>query len=156
MADVRDSVEFGLATIDPNRRIEISARDAMRVYSLLGELVAFFHTNRTAADTRRFVGTRDSGALGALFDAYYGYLRDVWPEDIGRALEDGTFDAGAAHDQGHTTESFSISDGEVSAWIEGGIHLKAVTSNGDPVELSESEARAVADALDELTIQLEA
>jgi hypothetical protein len=38
---------------------------------------------------------------------------------------------------------FSLSDGDVSAWIDGGIHLKAATSHGDPVELSAEEAKAL-------------
>ena len=39
--------------------------------------------------------------------------------------------------------------GEVSLWIEQGssIHLKAVSSQGDPVELTASEALQIADAL---------
>ena len=42
---------------------------------------------------------------------------------------------------------FSVSDGEVRAWIDGGIHLKAVTEFGDPVELSGAEAHEVVVAL---------
>ena len=61
----------------------------MRVYSLVGELVAFFHSRRSQVETHRFIGTRDSGALAALFDAYYGYLRDVWPPDVLEAMEAG-------------------------------------------------------------------
>jgi hypothetical protein len=46
----------------------------------------------------------------------------------------------------------------VYAWVEQGssIHLKAVTTAGDPVELSADEARAVADALLRLAACLEA
>jgi len=38
---------------------------------------------------------------------------------------------------------FSMSDGEVMAWIDGGLHLKAITSFGDPVELGTEELRAL-------------
>jgi len=52
--------------------------------------------------------------------------------------------------------SLSVSDGEVSAWIDGGIHLKAITKFGDPVELSAEEARMVVDGLLRLVAELEA
>jgi hypothetical protein len=42
---------------------------------------------------------------------------------------------------------FSLSNGEVSAWVDGGIHLKATTSQGDPVELSADEAKVLVAAL---------
>ncbi len=42
---------------------------------------------------------------------------------------------------------FKLSDGEIAIWEDGGIHIKAVTSQGDPVELSETEALELADAL---------
>ncbi len=44
-------------------------------------------------------------------------------------------------------EVFKLSDGELAVWEGGGIHIKAVTSRGDPVELSEIEALELADAL---------
>jgi hypothetical protein len=45
----------------------------------------------------------------------------------------------------------------VYAWVENNssIHLKAVTSFGDPVELSADEARAIAEGLLELAKRLE-
>jgi glycogen debranching enzyme len=42
---------------------------------------------------------------------------------------------------------FKLSNGELAVWEDGGIHIKAVTSRGDPVELSETEALELADAL---------
>lgn len=51
---------------------------------------------------------------------------------------------------------FAVSDGEVRAWIDGGIHLKASTSEGDPVELNADEARLVIDGLLRLVRELEA
>jgi hypothetical protein len=42
---------------------------------------------------------------------------------------------------------FKLSDDELAVWEDGGIHIKAVTSRGDPVELSETEALELADAL---------
>jgi hypothetical protein len=42
-----------------------------------------------------------------------------------------------------------FSNGEVRFWIEqeSSIHLKAVTSHGDPVELTATEAESIATAL---------
>ncbi|KKI35053.1 hypothetical protein VI03_30515 [Burkholderia vietnamiensis] len=44
---------------------------------------------------------------------------------------------------------FETSDGAVRIWIEQGssIHIKAVTKENDPVELSESEALEIAEVL---------
>ena len=44
-------------------------------------------------------------------------------------------------------EVFKLSDDELVVWEDGGIHIKAVTGRGDPVELSETEALELADAL---------
>jgi len=35
----------------------------------------------------------------------------------------------------------------VSVWIDGGIHIKTQEPNGDPVEMSEEQALALADLL---------
>jgi hypothetical protein len=39
---------------------------------------------------------------------------------------------------------------DVRAWVDGGVQLKAVTSYGDPVDLSPEEARQIARRLLEL------
>jgi hypothetical protein len=88
------AVEFGLTRISSDRTVVLPLRDAFRAYKVFGELIAFFHQPRTLKETRAFLGTRNVGALRTLWDAYYGYLRDVWPEDIVRDLEEGLFDAG--------------------------------------------------------------
>jgi len=49
---------------------------------------------------------------------------------------------------------FSLSDGEVSAWVDGGIHLKVKTSQGNPVELSADEAKALVAALSRMIRRL--
>ena len=160
MARTEEVIEHGLERISSARRIELPLRDILRLYSLLGELIAFFHTSRAPDEIQEFLGTRNSGALRALWDAYYGYLRDVWPDDVAIALEDGVFDAGPpgatssvlgrpvpASSSQEGVHSFSMSDGEVQAWIDGDVHLRALTPEGDPVELSAGEANAIADAL---------
>jgi len=50
-----------------------------------------------------------------------------------------------------------FSDGEVYFWIEAGtsIHLKSITPQGDPVELSADEAREIATQLLECAEKLE-
>jgi hypothetical protein len=50
-----------------------------------------------------------------------------------------------------------FSNGDVYFWIEqeSSIHLKAVTSDGDPVELTAIEAREFATALLEAALKLE-
>ena len=55
-------------------------------------------------------------------------------------------------------EHISISDGEVRAWIEQGesVHIKAVTREGDPVELSVGQARRLAQSLLKLVARIEA
>jgi hypothetical protein len=44
-------------------------------------------------------------------------------------------------------EVFKLSDDQQAVWEDGGIHIKGVTSRGDPVKLSETEALELADAL---------
>lgn len=38
------------------------------------------------------------------------------------------------------TEIFEMASGDISIWLDGGIHLKLNTTYKDPVELSEQEA----------------
>ena len=56
------------------------------------------------------------------------------------------------------TEVHELADGEVRFWIEqeSSIHLKAVSSHGDPVELTAPEARQIAEALLETAAKLDA
>lgn len=51
----------------------------------------------------------------------------------------------------------SLSDGEIKVWLEDerSIHLKAVTSFGDPVELSTEETKELADVLMRLAARAE-
>ena len=55
------------------------------------------------------------------------------------------------------TDVVKFSNGEIYMWLEQGtsIQIKAVTSFGDPVELTASEARDVAQALLRLAQQLD-
>ena len=52
---------------------------------------------------------------------------------------------------------FEICDGEVRVWIEQGesLCIKAVTEFGDPVELTEDDARKIAKALLDMVADIE-
>jgi len=58
---------------------------------------------------------------------------------------------------GDLTSVKKFSDGEVRLWIEqeSSIHLKAVTQNGDPVELTEVEAEELGRTLIEMARALD-
>jgi hypothetical protein len=56
------------------------------------------------------------------------------------------------------SNDFPTIDDDVRIWLDpgGGITIKAVTPEGDPVELSSTQARQLAQALSELAEQDEA
>lgn len=60
-------------------------------------------------------------------------------------------------DPNDTSELTSISNGDIVFWIEQGtsIHIRARTPEGDPVELSEEEAKELAHGLLRLVKLLE-
>ncbi len=92
---VEEQVEFGLDSIDADRKIEISLRDLMFVFQSLQEFVSFFHQPMhypTLEHVEKFLGDRNSGGFCLLHQCVYGKLRDVWPADIQHALEEGDFD----------------------------------------------------------------
>ena len=37
-----------------------------------------------------------------------------------------------------------LADGEITVWVDGGIHIKTRNPYGDPVEMSEKDARDLA------------
>jgi hypothetical protein len=53
--------------------------------------------------------------------------------------------------------AFELSRGEVVAWVDPGaaVHLKSVTSHGDPVELGAEEVKALCEALQKLVREIE-
>ena len=52
---------------------------------------------------------------------------------------------------------FTLSNGEVSVWVEEGstIHLRCVTSYGDPVELNADEVKDLIGVLERLVHEIE-
>lgn len=95
MRDVEEDVEFGLDAIDGERTIEIPLRDALYAYKVLSELIAFFHQPdnwKSIEDVERFIGDKDKGALHVLWEAHYARLRNVWPDDVQQAFDEGKLD----------------------------------------------------------------
>jgi len=50
-------------------------------------------------------------------------------------------------DDKQSTEVFEMASGDISIWVDGGIHLKVNTSGRDPVELAEHEALELGELL---------
>jgi hypothetical protein len=92
---VEAQVEYGLDTIDPDRKIEISLKDLMFAYQTIGLLINFFHQPLhfpTLKSVEKFLGDQDQGAYHLLSEVYYKRLRDIWPEDIQRGFDVSRFD----------------------------------------------------------------
>jgi len=49
----------------------------------------------------------------------------------------------------------TFAGGEVSMWVDGGIHLRAISPHGDPTELTSDMAREIAHSLISLAEQLD-
>jgi hypothetical protein len=43
--------------------------------------------------------------------------------------------------------TYSAASGEITLWLDGGIHLKVQEPSGDPIEMSEDEAVELANLL---------
>ncbi|WP_156401338.1 hypothetical protein [Duganella sp. Root1480D1] len=50
-------------------------------------------------------------------------------------------------DNKQETEVFEMASGDISIWVDGGIHLKVNTPGRDPVELGEQEALELGELL---------
>lgn len=50
-------------------------------------------------------------------------------------------------------EVFEMANGDISVWVDGGIHLKINTPGKDPVELGEQEALKLGELLVRLAIE---
>ncbi len=53
----------------------------------------------------------------------------------------------------HTSGIFEMASGDISIWVDGGIHLKLNTTYKDPVELGEREALELGELLVRLARQ---
>jgi hypothetical protein len=56
-------------------------------------------------------------------------------------------------DDKQRTEVFKMASGDVSVWVDGGIHLKINAAGEDPVELGEQEALELGELLVRLAIE---
>jgi hypothetical protein len=89
---IEEQIEYGLETIESDRKIELILKDLMYVHQTIGEFIRFFHQPlhyQKVDDVKRFLGSFDKGALSALHRCYYSVLRDYIPEDIEKAFEKG-------------------------------------------------------------------
>jgi len=92
---VEEEGAYGLQTVAEDRTVTVSARDLLYVYKTLGEFIAFFHQPLHYPDleaVQEFIGTMKRGGLHLLAECYYEKLRDVWPDDIKAAIEEGQLD----------------------------------------------------------------
>jgi hypothetical protein len=94
-SSVEEQVEYGLDSIDPDRKIEVSLRDLMYTYQTIGVLINFFHQPLhypTLEYIKQFLGNEDVGALHLLWDIYYKKLYDVFPADIRQGFDESRYD----------------------------------------------------------------
>ncbi len=93
--NVEAQVEYGLESIDPDQRIEVSLKDSMYTYQAIGLLINFFHQPLhfpTLESVKEFLGDRNQGAYHLLWELYYKRLYDFWPEDIRQAFDESRLD----------------------------------------------------------------
>lgn len=89
---VEEQIEYGLDTIEPDRRVEVPLRDFMYVFQTLGELQRFLHQPlhyQCLADVEEFLGNADAGAYAAIQKCYHELLGSALPQDIEDALARG-------------------------------------------------------------------
>ena len=90
---VKDQVEFGLDTIDSDRRVSVRLRDLMYLHNMIGEFVRFFHQPMhypTLSSVEKFLGDSTSdGAINVLWETYYRKLPTMLPQDIHDAFNEG-------------------------------------------------------------------
>jgi len=110
---VEEQVEYGLEAVAADRTVEVPLRDLLYVYKTLGELISFFHQPLHYPDlaaVEEFLGDRKRGAYHLFSECYYRRLRDVWPEDIAAALEEGGFSHPRSPYFYHPTDEAPLTD----------------------------------------------
>jgi hypothetical protein len=94
--NLKEQIEYGLASIKPDRTIEVRLADLVRAYQTIGLLINFLHQPLHYPDlesVKQFVDLDgDDGALSLLKDLYYKRLYNVWPDDIQGDFAAGRFD----------------------------------------------------------------
>ena len=105
---VKEQIEYGIETIESDRRIEVSLQDFLIVFQTIGELIRFFHQPlhyEKLDDVINFLGQKDEGAFSALSKCYFEILEKYLPKDINDA-----FDAGERFDNPNPPYYFKEKD----------------------------------------------
>lgn len=92
---VEERVGYGLDTIDPDRKIEVSLKDLMFAYQTFGLLINFFHNEDhfpSLESVKKFLGDQDRGAYHLMSEVYYGRFYDLFPPDIREGFDEGRYD----------------------------------------------------------------
>ncbi|TFZ66306.1 hypothetical protein E4631_09775 [Hymenobacter sp. UV11] len=82
---VEDQVFYGLDSIDPDQKVEISLRDLVFITKSISELNQFFHQPMhypSLADVEQYIGNINSGAYSLIHRMNYHMLWDYLPADI--------------------------------------------------------------------------
>ena len=94
-SSIESQIKYGLDGVDDGRSVSIPLKDLLFIKQTLGEFVRFFHQPAHYPDIEhviRFLGDRDTEALGALWRCYYDVLGECWPDDIEQKYDKGDFD----------------------------------------------------------------
>ena len=88
---IEEQVEFGLETVDAERRVMVSLRDLLFVSQTMAELNRFFHNPMhypSVREVERFLGNKDAGAYSLIKECYYRKMPEMLPADINDRIED--------------------------------------------------------------------
>jgi DNA-binding response OmpR family regulator len=80
---VQEQIDYGLDSVDAERRVDVNALALLRAYRTLVETMRFFSDvhQPSQEETARFVGDAESGAMAAWTRAYHD-LRAQLPDDV--------------------------------------------------------------------------
>ncbi|MEZ4936906.1 MAG: hypothetical protein R2799_04865 [Crocinitomicaceae bacterium] len=82
---INEIIEFGLDSIDPNEKVEVSLVDLMLMYKTMEEFNRFFHNSdhyETIEDVHRFIGSVKGGGYSMIHKLYYTTLSKYIPKRI--------------------------------------------------------------------------
>ncbi len=84
-SEINKQIEFGLETIESDRRVEIKLKDLMYIYKTFEEFNRFFHQPMhypTMQDINIYLGNEDYGAYSVISKMYYEVLSKYVPKEI--------------------------------------------------------------------------
>ena len=82
---INEIIEFGLDSIDPNEKVEVSLADLMLMYKTMEEFNRFFHNSdhyENIEDIHQFMGSVKGGGYSMIHKLYYATLPKYIPERI--------------------------------------------------------------------------